>query len=59
MFLIANSYKFFGVMLFREQCIRSYVFLQAYCLKSIILEHKKRARTEIIMFEVSVVSLPK
>jgi len=56
---VSNSYKFFGVMLFRDQCIHSYVFLQASCLKFILLEHKKRARGEIVMFEVSVVSLPK
>jgi hypothetical protein len=56
---VFNSYKYFGVMLFREQCIHFYVFLQASCLKFILLEHKKHARGEIIMFEVSVVSLPK
>lgn len=56
---VFSSYRFWGVMLFREQCIHSYVFLQASCLKVVLLEHKMRARTEIIMLEVSVVSLPK
>jgi hypothetical protein len=56
---VSNNYKFFGVMFFRDQCIHSYVFLQASCLKFILLEHKKRDRGEIIMFEVFVVSLPK
>jgi len=56
---VFSSYKFFGFMLFREQCIHCYVFLQASCLKFVLLEHKMRARTEIIMFEVSVVPLPK
>jgi len=39
-------------MLFREQCIHSYVFLQASCLKVVLLERKMRTRTEIIITSI-------